>query len=399
MRDALTRKIEEVLPAITQFRRDLHAEPEICFQEHASAAKVRAMLEPIPNLTVHPTLTGTDVVAVLNEGRPGPCLALRADMDALPIEEEAGAEELPYRSKVPGKMHACGHDGHTAMLAGTVRVLAELADTLPGRVVFIFQPAEEAGGGAKKLCDAGLFERFPFDAIIAQHAWPTVPLGRFALRPGAAMASNSPLFITVHGKGSHGAYPHRGVDPVFVAASIITALQSVVARTLDPLDAAVVTISQIEGGSATNIIPPTCRMSGTLRFLEPEVGVHLRDRVRLIAESTAQAHGATAEVRFGEGYPPTINEASMCALIERTARDLYGDDAIDTNERPSMGVEDFAYYGQKVPAAMYRLGIRPIDRDSMPPLHNPRFNFNDDALPIGIRMFCELARRYLQAHA
>jgi len=393
MSDELARKIQDVVPDVTKLRHELHAHPEIYFKEHETSRRVREALQPIEPLKIYPPFVGTDVIAVLNEDRPGPCLALRADMDALPIEEEN--TELPYRSQVPGMMHACGHDGHTAMLVGTATVLARIARELPGRIVFIFQPAEEEEGGAKKLCEAGVLERFGVQAIIAQHAWPALPVGKFAIRPGPAMASNNPLYITVRGKGAHGAYPHRGVDPVLTAAYILTALQSVVSRTVDPIDAAVVSVGHIAAGAATNIIPPVCEMSGTLRFLTPEVGQHLRDRVRQIAEHTARAHGAVAEVRFREGYPPTINDPGLCRLIEQTAQDLYGPDAIDMNEPPSMGVEDFAFYGQRVPGAMYRLGIRPADRDSYPALHNPKFDFNDEALPIGIRMLCELAQRYL----
>ena len=395
MSDSLLHMIDDVLPAVTELRHALHAHPEASFEEHETARRVREALAKVDGLKVYPPFVGTDVVAVLNEGRDGPCLALRADMDALPIEEAADASELPYRSTIPGKMHACGHDGHTAMLVGTAMVLAKMAKDLPGKVVFVFQPAEEEGGGGRKVCEAGVVEKLGVQAIIAQHAWPTETVGQFALRPGLAMASNSPFYITVRGKGTHGAYPHRGIDPVMVAAHIIVALQTVVSRTVNPLEAAVVSVGHIAAGKATNIIPDACEMNGTIRYLEPEVGEHVKTKMREIVEHTARAHCATAELRIEQGYPTTINDETMSRLVEQTAKDLYGPDAINMNEPASMGVEDFSYYGQKVPAVMYRLGIRPKDCDSYPALHNPGFNFNDEAAPIGIRMFCELTKRYL----
>jgi amidohydrolase len=283
------------------------------------------------------------------------------------------------------------------MLVGSAMVLSQIADELPGKVKFVFQPAEEEGGGAQKLCEGGVLADPRVDGMIAQHGWPTLPLGSVALRCGPAMASNDPFSITVRGRGTHGAYPQRGIDPVCVAAYIVTALQSIVARTVSPLDAAVVSVGAIAGGSmlANNIIPDECEMKGTLRHLRPEVGEHLRHRLREIVEYTARAHGATAEVHFRQGYPPVVNDEKMSRLVEQTARDLLGPENINTDESPSMGVEDFAYYAQQVPAVMFRLGLLPKDQEHYPALHNPRFDFNDDALPIGIRMFCELTKRFL----
>jgi len=233
------------------------------------------------------------------------------------------------------------------------------------------------------------------DAIIALHAWPVRSVGTVSLRYGPALASNDPFFVTIRGHGSHGAYPQKGIDPIVASAHIVTALQTVVARNVAPIDAAVVTIGAINAGATTNIIPAECRMQGTLRHLRPEVGELLRRRVREIIEWTARAHGATADLRFEEGYPPVVNDDTMCRLVEEAARDMLGPEGIATDEPPSLGVEDFSYYGQRTPSVMFRLGVRPRHMEDYPPLHNPRFNFNDDALSVGIRVFCEVTRRFL----
>jgi len=385
-------RIERVLPEIRALRRDLHAHPELSFKEYNTAGKVRELLGRLPNLRVLPPLLETDVVAILNPDRAGPCIALRADMDALPITEEL---DIPHKSTAPGVMHACGHDGHTATLVGTAMVLAQMAAELPGRVKFVFQPAEEDGAGGGKLVEAGVLENPGVDAMVALHAWPNQPLGSIAVRRGPACAATNEIHITVRGKGGHGAYPHRCVDPILIAAHIVTGLQTLVARNLSPFESAVVTIGQIAAGTACNVIPPECTMRGTLRHYEPEVGEMLRQGVRRIAEQTAMAFGATAEVRILEGYPPLNNDPGVAGLIEEVGRELLGPERVVTTEPPSMGAEDFAYYARRVPAAMFRLGVRPVDVEAYPGLHHPRFEFRDEALPVGMRMFCELARRFL----
>ncbi len=393
--DLLVQRINEVLPEITAFRRELHAHPELSRQEYETSRRVRERLARLPHLKVLPPLGETDVVAILNPDRDGPCLALRGDMDALPIQEEASHAALPYRSQVDGVMHACGHDGHTANLLGTAKVLSGMADQLPGRVVFVFQPDEEATGGAGVLCRRGLFDVTRIDAIVALHAWPQRPVGTISMRYGLAQAASTCFCLTVRGAGSHGAYPHRGIDPIVVAAHTLTALQTIVSRSLDPVDAGVVTVGAIHAGTAQNVIPSECAMKGTLRYLRPEVGALLRERVSEVVENTARAHRATAVVEFEEGYPSLRNDESIARFVERTGRDILGEAGVSCDDPPSMGVEDFAYYTQRVPGMMFRLGVRPQDADTYPPLHNPRFNFNDDALPIGMRMFCELAVRFL----
>jgi amidohydrolase len=275
-------------------------------------------------------------------------------------------------------------------------VLSRVADQLPGKVKFIFQPAEEDGGGGGILCERGVLDNPKVEAAIALHAWPFESSGTIAIRSGWVLAASNPFTITVHGQGSHGAYPHHGIDPIVVAAHIITALQTIVSRTVDPQDPAVVTIGQVHAGAAENVIPPMAMMEGTLRYTRTELGEQLRQRLCRIVEHTALAHGATADINIQDGYPSMYNDEGLSELIERTARDLFGDDHVQTKLPTSMGVEDFAYYARKVPAAMFRLGVRRPGIDACPPLHNPRFDFNDDALPIGIRMFCELTRRFLE---
>lgn len=388
--------IHRALPEITAMRRHFHAHPELSMKEHGTAAKIREVLGRLPNLRVLAPLVETDVVAVLNPDREEPCFALRADMDALPIQEEL---DIPHKSTVPGVMHACGHDGHTAVLLGAAAVLSQLADQVPGRVKFIFQPAEEDGGGGGLLTERGVLESPHVDGIVALHAWPNQPMGTVAVRRGPATAANNEIRISIRGAGGHGAYPHRCVDPILAAAHIVTGLQSLVARNVNPFESAVVTIGQIAGGSACNVIPPECSMRGTIRHYSPENGRMLREGVRRIAEHTAAAFGATAEVEICEGYPSLCNDDALAGLIEDTARELYGPEHVVTNEPPSMGAEDFAFYAQRVPAAMFRLGVRPLDLESYPGLHHPRFEFRDEALPAGIRMFCELAIRFLQRKA
>ncbi len=394
MIDPVAEQIESVLPQVVSLRRELHAHPELARKEHATSGKVRAILGELAGIEVLPPMMATDVVAVLNPDRDGPCLALRADMDALPIAEET---DVPCKSTVSGIMHACGHDGHTATLVGTALVLSRFADALPGKVKFIFQPDEEDGGGGGELCRCGVLESPRVDGVVALHGWPLQPAGTIAIRAGSIMAANTAFSITVRGCGTHGAYPHRGIDPIVIAAQIITALQQVVARTVDPLEAAVVTVGQVSGGSASNVIPAECFMKGTLRYTRAETGEALRQQVSRIAEHTARAHGAEAEVSFRGGYPPMVNDPELTRLVQDTARDLFGPERVITNEPPTMGVEDFAFYAQRVPAAMFHLGLRPPDMDSFPTLHNPQFNFNDAVLPVGIRMFCEITRRFLSS--
>jgi amidohydrolase len=392
----MAKRIERVLPDVVAFRQDMHAHPELSRQEFETSRKVREKLAELPGIEVLPPLMETDVVAVLNGDAKGPCLAIRADMDALPIEEQT---DIPYKSTVPGVMHACGHDGHTSILLGTAMVLSQMADELPGRIKLIFQPDEEDTGGGGVLCERGVLELPKVDAIVALHGWPFEPVGRVAMRIGPVSAASTPIDIIVQGSGTHGAYPHRGVDPIVVAAHIITGLQSIVSRTVDPLDAGVVTIGAIKAGAACNVIPDECRMIGTLRYLRLETGEAMREHVERIVRDTAKAHGAEAKVTFNTGYPPVNNDTRLTGLVSDVGHDVVGKDNVRTDPPPTMGVEDFAYYAQHVPACMFRLGVRPRDTDTCPGLHSPKFNFNDDAISVGIRMFCKIACRFLETNS
>jgi len=389
----IQKHIESIVPDMIALRRDLHAHPEIGFHEERTSKRVAEMLSSTGNLAIRTGIARTGVVALLNADKPGPCLAIRADMDALPIQEETG---VPYASQTPGMMHAGGHDGHTSGLVGTALVLSRLADRIPGRIKFIFQPAEENDGGGREMVRAGVLEDPHVDAAIALHAWPAQPVGTISVRPGPAMAAVDTVVITVVGKGSHGAYPHRGIDPILTAAYVVVALQSIVSRTVDPVDCGVVTVGSIHAGSAPNIIPPECRMQLTLRSHRRETREHLLRMVAQVAENTAKAHGATAKLVIEEGYPVTVNDPALARWVVEVGREVLGPEHATDTDPPSMGAEDFAFYAERVPAVLFRLGVRPTDLETYPSLHNPTFNFNDDAMATGIRMLCELAMRFFR---
>lgn len=389
----LERHIESVLQDMIALRRDLHAHPELGLREERTSKRVVEILSSAGKFAIQTGIAKTGVVALLNKDKAGPCLAIRADMDALPVIEQTG---VPYASQTPGMMHACGHDGHTACLVGTALVLSRMADELPGKVKFIFQPAEENDGGGRFMVEAGVLEDPHVDAAIALHAWPGQSVGRISVRPGPAMAAVDTVNITVRGQGSHGAYPHRGIDPVLTAAHIVVALQSIVSRSIDPVDCGVVTVGSIHAGSAPNIIPPDCKMELTLRSHRRETRARLQELVRQIAENTAKAYGATADVDIHEGYPVVVNNPALTAWLINVGREVLGAERATDTDPASMGAEDFAFFAERVPAVMFRLGVRPQNMETYPSLHNPTFNFNDDAMATGIRMFCELAIRFLR---
>jgi amidohydrolase len=389
MRD-LSPLIAEALPALTALRHEIHQHPERSFHEHATAERVAQRLATLPGMSVRTGLATTGVVATLDAGKSGPCVALRADMDALPLAEATG---LPYASRVTGTAHACGHDGHVACLVGAAQVLSAIRDELRGPVLFIFQPAEENGGGGRLLCDAGVLDTPPAAAIFALHAWPALPVGTIGVCPGPAMAATDTVEIAISGAGTHAAAPHRGVDPILVAAHMVTALQSVVSRTLDPVQPAVLTIAQIEAGTTHNVIPDRAVLRGTLRTLTADARAQAAAAISRIAEHTAQAFGAHADARIIPGYPVLVNEARAAAHVLQVGRDTLGPDAAQTLPA-SLGGEDFAYYLQRVPGAIWRLGVRAPKAVDVVPLHSPRFDFADAAIPVGVRLHCEIVRRY-----
>jgi hippurate hydrolase len=374
---------------MTEWRRDLHAHPELALQETRTSQVVQDKLRSFGVDEVVTGLATTGVVGVIRGRGPGGAIGLRADMDALPLQEETG---LPYASENAGKMHACGHDGHTTMLLGAARYLAETRN-FDGTVYVIFQPAEENLGGGEIMVKDGLFDRFPMEKVFGMHNWPSVPAGTFYWRDGPTMAAVANIEITVTGKGAHGAYPERGIDPIVVASHIVTALQTIVSRNLNGMEAGVVTIGHIGGGFIYNIIPETVHMKGTGRWFSPKVGDMLESGVRRIAKGIAESFGAKAEVKFERAYPPTVNDADAMALARRAAEAVAGGARVEHLERPSMGGEDFAFMLEKKQGAYIMLGAGRTNDD--PQLHNPHYDFNDEILPVGASYWATLAEQLL----
>ncbi|MCW8861550.1 MAG: M20 family metallopeptidase [Rhodospirillales bacterium] len=369
------------------WRHDIHAHPETAFEEYRTAERVEEMLKAF-GIETHRGLAGTGVVGTLGNG-DGPIIGLRADLDALHIDEKTN---LPYRSTSAGKMHACGHDGHIAMLLGAAKYLAGQRD-IGGTVRFIFQPAEENEGGAGRMVADGLFEKFPVDAVYGLHNWPQAPLGTMAVGPGPMMAAYDIFEITVTGKGAHAAMPHQGVDPIVAASAIVGALQTVASRATDPQEAVVVTVTKIHGGDAFNVIPDTVTLGGTTRSFNPDVRDSIEPAIRRIVEGTCAAHGATAVVRYEKRYPPTINHPEQAEVAALAAERVVGGGNVDRAPVPSMGAEDFPIMLQHRPGAYAWLGTGRSESDPM--LHNPRFDFNDDALSVGASYWVRLVESVL----
>jgi len=385
----IVNRIAEFHADMTAWRRDLHRHPELALQETRTSRVVQQKLREFGVDEVIAGLAGTGVVGVIRGQGPGGAIGLRADMDALPIEEATG---LDYASATPGVMHACGHDGHTAMLLGAARYLAETR-RFAGTVYVIFQPAEERFGGGEMMVEEGLFERFPMDRVFGMHNWPSHPAGEFLWRVGPIMAAVGTVEITVHGRGAHGAYPHRGVDPIVVAAAIVTALQSVVARNVDPLENAVLTIGCIAGGNASNVIPETVRMEGTARWFSPAVGDILEAGVKRIVAGIAESYGATAELSYVRSYPATVNDADATALARQAAETVAGASRVSHMDRPTMGGEDFSFMLNAKQGSYLMLGAARGDHD--PQVHQPQYDFNDDILPVGASYWATLAEQLL----
>ena len=374
---------------MARVRKDIHAHPELCYQEARTSALVADQLRQF-GVEVHTGLGVTGVVGVIKghqppgAGQPLKSLGLRADMDALPIQE---LNTFEHASQHPGKMHACGHDGHTATLLAAAKHLAANRD-FAGTVYVIFQPAEEGGGGAREMIKDGLFQRFPMDAVFALHNWPGLPVGLFAVSPGPVMASSNEFRITVRGKGAHAAMPHMGIDPVPVAAAMVQSFQTIVTRNNKPVDAAVISVTMINAGEATNVIPNTCEMRGTVRTFSVPVLDLIEQRMREVAQHTAAAYGATCDFEFVRNYPPTINDATQAAFAKRVFTAAFGAANVGDQE-PTMGAEDFAYMLMEKPGAYIFLGNgtgdhRDIGHGGGPcTLHNHSYDFNDDLIGIG----------------
>jgi amidohydrolase len=388
-------RITQFQSEIQQIRRDFHAHPELRFEERRTSDLVAQYLTQW-GIDVHRGLGGTGVVGVIRNGRSGRSVGLRADMDALPIQE---ANRFAHASTYAGKMHACGHDGHTAMLLGAAKYLAE-AKPFDGTVNLIFQPAEEGGAGAQKMIDDGLFDRFPCDAVFGMHNWPGLRVGQFGFAPGPMMASGNLFEITVRGKGAHAAMPHQGVDPVFVAVQVVQGLQGIITRSKKPIDAAVLSVTIIKAGDATNVVPDDAFISGTVRTFEDRVTDHIEERMRRIAELTAEAHGAQAEVKFVRYYPPTVNHAEQSSFAADVAEEIVGAANVVRSVEPTMGSEDFSFMLRARPGAYFWIGNGDGDHRTsghgLGPcqLHNPSFDFNDELLPLGATYWVRLVERF-----
>jgi hippurate hydrolase len=374
---------------MTAWRRDLHQHPELALQETRTSQRVQELLRSFGVDEVHAGIAKTGVVGVIRGQAPGEAIGLRADMDALPILEDTGKE---YASQNPGVMHACGHDGHTAMLLGAAKYLAETRN-FAGTVYVIFQPAEEHLGGGEIMVKEGLFERFPMKQVYGMHNWPLAPEGTFQWRDGPVMAAVAEIIIEVTGKGTHGAQPHLGIDPIVVAAAMVQAFQSIVARNVEPAFGGVVTIGSIQGGNAHNVIPETVRMLGTARWFEPEVGDIIESGVRRLAHSIAEGFGATATVDYHRMYPATVNDEAAMTLARRAAGSVVGEGRVDHMKQPTMGGEDFSFMLNAKQGAYIMLGGGKGPGDAM--VHHPKYDFNDDILPIGASYWATLAEQLL----
>lgn len=380
-------QIKKSLPHLIEIRHWLHQHPEIRYKEVGTAALVQRELS---ELGIEARRFGpTGVVGLIRGHKPGRTVALRADMDALEIDEQT---HLPYAS-TNGVMHACGHDGNTTILLGAARVLQAVRSSLCGNVKLIFQPAEEIGFGGKMMCDLGVMQRPRVDAVFALHAWPELNVGSIAVADSLAWAATDTVSLLVSGKGGHGAHPHNTIDPILIAARIIDGLQSIVSRTISPTDSGVVTIGSIHGGSSSNIIPESVMMQGTIRSVDARTRQHLFDSIRRIATNTARAHGGKCSIRVSEGYPATVNDQAMAGLVRKVGAELLGKKNVLPHPT-SMGAEDFSYYLRHAPGCYLRLGVGQEGRPRHG-LHNPNFDFNDKAIPVGVAMMSAIAMEFL----
>ncbi|CAO4168320.1 M20 family metallopeptidase [Methylorubrum populi] len=376
-------RIADLTPEITAWRHDLHAHPELQYDVHRTAGIVAEKLRAFGCDEVVTGIGRTGVVGVIRGRSHGSnrAIGLRADMDALPIQE---VRDLPYRSTVPGKMHACGHDGHTAMLLGAAKYLAETRD-FDGSAVLIFQPAEEGGGGGEAMVQDGMMERFGVETVYGLHNIPNQPLGTFAIRPGPIMASTDRFTITVEGRGGHAALPQAAIDTVLVASHIVVALQSIVARAVDPLDSAVVSVCAVDAGEAFNVLPQTAELRGTMRALTPAVRELMRTRLQMIVQNVAAAFGATVQIDFASGYPATENHPAETDFMADVAAQIVGPEKVDRAVAPMMAAEDFSYMLAHRPGAYIFMGNGPSAG-----LHHPEYDFNDSAIPYGASLWARI---------
>jgi len=387
----------ERLPKITDFRRRLHRIPELAFEEFKTADAIRAELDALGiKYTAGVQDAPTATIALIGDPSK-PCVALRADIDALPIEERTGVE---YCSTHPGRMHACGHDGHSATLMGVASILSASADKLPVCVKLIWQPAEEGGGGAERLVAAGVLDGRPplgpkVQAIFGLHGWPGLPVGTVATKPGALLAATDNFVATFIGKGCHGAYPHLGVDPVVAACEAVLSVQQLVSRETDPTDSCVVTVGQMHAGTAVNVIPDSATIHATVRTLTPQQRTRAAAALERRMRGVAAANGCEIEYVWNDGYPSTVNDPKMADYVATIARQTLGNDRFIPVAKPSMGGEDFSFYLENVPGCFFLIGVEPVNcKTGYPSLHSDCFDFTDAALEVGMKMFLALVRNF-----
>ncbi|MBK7063023.1 MAG: amidohydrolase [Rubrivivax sp.] len=392
------RMIESILAdasAITALRRDIHAHPELCFQEQRTSDLIAKALTDW-GIPIHRGMGTTGVVGIVKNGTSSRALGLRADIDALPMTEH---NHFAHRSQHHGKMHACGHDGHTAMLLAAAKHLSSNRN-FDGTVYLVFQPAEEGGGGAREMIKDGLFEKFPMEAIFGMHNWPGMKVGQFALAPGPMMASSNEFKITIHGRGAHAALPHNGVDPVPVACQMVQAFQTIVTRNKRPIDTAVISVTMIHAGEATNVIPDSCTIQGTVRTFSTEVLDLIQRRMQTVAESTCAAFEARCEFHFHRNYPATVNHVAETDFTRSLLAEVVGTENVLPYE-PTMGSEDFSYFLQVKAGCYFMIGNgdgshRELGHGEGPcMLHNPNYDFNDDLIPLGATAWVRLAEKWL----
>ena len=383
-------EIRKLQPQLVEWRRRLHQKPELGFKENLTAEFVSQKLQEW-GIEHQIGIAKTGIVAIIESGKPGPVLAIRADLDALPIQEE---NEVDYRSQHNGIMHACGHDGHTAIALGTACYLAKHKHSFSGTVKMIFQPAEEGPGGAKPMIEAGVLKNPDVDAIVGLHLWNNLPLGTVGVRSGALMAAVEVFDCTIFGKGGHGGMPHQTVDSIVVAAQIVNALQSIVARNIDPIDSAVVTVGKFHAGDTHNVIADTAQIGGTVRYFNPKYQGYFDKRIEQVIAGICQSHGANYKFDYCALYPPTINDVKMAELVRSVAESVVETPAGIVPECQTMGGEDMSFFLQEIPGCYFFLGSANPEKNLAYPHHHPRFDFDETALGMGVEMFVRCVEKF-----
>lgn len=389
-RSSIRLEIRSLQPQLVAWRRQLHQRPELGFKEHLTAELIKQSLDKL-GIEYRDNIAQTGIVATIEGREPGPVLAIRADMDALPIQEE---NEVPYRSQHDGKMHACGHDGHTAIALGTAAYLVSHRHSFAGTVKIIFQPAEESPGGAKPMIEAGVLKNPDVDGIVGLHIWNNLPLGTVGVRSGALMAAVECFTVKIKGKGGHGALPQQTIDSVVITAQIINALQTIVSRNINPIDSAVVTVGEMHAGSAPNVIADSAFFRGTVRYFKAELGGYFRGRIEAIVKGICDSHGADYELDYIELYPAVINDPAMAELVRDVAMEVIETPVGIVPECQTMGGEDMSFFLQEVPGCYFFLGSANASLGLNYPHHHPRFDFDETVLGMGVEMFIRCVERF-----